>query len=49
MEKEQEQKPLNENDSSDSIVENDEVENQTEVKSEAVDKEDIKEINQGKV
>ena len=44
MEKEQEQKPLNENDSSDSIVENDEVENQTEVKSEAVDKEDIKEI-----
>ena len=45
MEKEQEQKPLNENSSSDTTVENDEIENQTEVKSEAEDKEDIKEIN----
>ncbi len=44
MEKEQEQKPLNENSSSDTTVENDEIENQTEVKSEAEDKEDIKEI-----
>ena len=44
MEKEQEQKPLNEYGSSDTRVENDKVENQAEVKSEAVDKEDIKEI-----
>ena len=44
MEKEQEQKPLNEHGSSDTKVEIDKVENQTEVKSEAVDKEDIKEI-----
>ena len=44
MEKEQEQKPLNKNDSSDVRVENNKVENQTEVKSEAADKEDIKEI-----
>ena len=44
MEKEQEQKPLNENNSSDSISENDKVENQTEIKSKSVDKEDIKEI-----
>ena len=44
MEKEQEQKPLNEDDSSDVRVKNNKVENQTEVKSEPVDKEDIKEI-----
>ena len=44
MEKEQEQKPLNEDDSSDVRVENNKVENETEVKSEPVDKEDIKEI-----
>ena len=44
MEKEQEQKPLNENNSSDTTVENDEIENQNEVKSESKDKEDIKEI-----
>ena len=44
MEKEQEQKPLNEDDSSDVRVENNKFENQTEVKSEPVDKEDIKEI-----
>ena len=44
MEKEQEQKPLNEDNSSDVRVENNKVENQTEVKSEATDKEDIKEI-----
>ena len=44
MEKEQEQKPLNEDNSSDVRVENNKVENQTEVKSEAADKEDIKEI-----
>ena len=44
MEKEQEQKPLNEYGSSDTKAENDKVENQAEVKSEAVDKEDIKEI-----
>ena len=44
MEKEQEQKPLNKDDSSDVRVENNKVENQTEVKSEPVDKEDIKEI-----
>ena len=44
MEKEQEQKPLKENNSSETTSENDKVENQTEVKSEAVEKEDIKEI-----
>ena len=44
MEKEQEQKPLNENSSSDTTVENDKVESQTEVKSDTVDKEDTKEI-----
>ena len=44
MEKEQEQKPLNEDDSSYVRVKNNKVENQTEVKSEPVDKEDIKEI-----
>ena len=44
MEKEQEQKPLNEDDSSDVRVKNNKFENQTEVKSEPVDKEDIKEI-----
>tara|TARA_Y100001970_G_scaffold42301_1_gene52679 strand:+ start:5979 stop:6620 length:642 start_codon:yes stop_codon:yes gene_type:complete len=44
MEKEQEQKPLNENSSTDTKVENDKAENQTEVKSENINEEDIKEI-----
>ena len=44
MEKEQEQKPLNENSSSDTTVENDEIKNETELKSKAEDKKDIKEI-----
>ena len=44
MEKEQEQKPLYEDSSSDTKGENDKIENQAEIKSEAVDKEDIKEI-----
>jgi molecular chaperone GrpE len=44
MEKEQEQKPLNENSSSDTTVENDEIKNETELKSEAEDKKNIKEI-----
>ena len=44
MEKEQEQKPLNKDDSFGERVENNKDENQTEVKSEPVDKEDIKEI-----